>query len=492
MHQATILFVGLGLSLASAAVPNTFLWSPEALQDSLKRVKAGDPSIIPARDALLDSASKWKSVTPPSVMDKSKPGPSGDSHDYVSLDKYYWPCNAPPPAEAGGDPTCKKGILHHSSAGRSVCCLLSCGQCTGTGCADFPGGEDGCCQSPILAANHSCDTNEAPCVLDDNYCDPTTGLPWVQHDGQVNPAMKNYDHDNLLLVADAVMTLSLSHYFTSGTEWYGAKAAEMLKTWFLDSKTAMNPNMNYGHFIPGVSDGSHGALIDSHWMSEFLDAVEILALFPDVWSATDHAALKTWNGQFLDWMVTSKLGQQEQAATNNHGVWYDVQALALALHVGASNVTKNITGAAHARVDVQILGDGQLPAEEARTKAFSYSEFCLDAFFHLATLAASAPAPNAVDLFAYKNSAGASIRSSIIYQLPYIQQDKPWPYSQIVPFFPPDCKETMVDQCVSTYIGLLRMGANHYKSQEYETAAKNLPGVQYDDNRLNLVIPSAL
>jgi hypothetical protein len=38
------------------------------------------------------------------------------------------------------------------------------------------------------------------------------------------------------------------------------------------------------------------------------------------------------------------------------------------------------------RVMQQILANGTLPAEMARTKSWSYSNFALDAFFHLASL----------------------------------------------------------------------------------------------------------
>ena len=275
-------------------------------------------------------ADAWLAQPPVSVMQKGVMPPSQNKHDYMSLDKYYWPCDAPPPAaqtSAGAaddspDPTCKTGAKDGL-----VCCLAMCGTCGGHGCADEPGGKPGCCISNIKAANRSCTAGPAPCIIDpaDN-CDQATGLPWQRRDGVTNPQIAKYDHDRLINMTTAVTDLASAHYFSEEPK-YAAAAIKLLRTWFLNPATAQNPasGLNFGHFIPGVSNGSHGAVIDIHSWPEMLDGVAMLRQSPTSgWTAEDDGGLIRWFSVFLGWLVESPLGVQESQATNNHGVWYSI------------------------------------------------------------------------------------------------------------------------------------------------------------------------
>ena len=42
------------------------------------------------------------------------------------------------------------------------------------------------------------------------------------------------------------------------------------------------------------------------------------------WKTVDQKALNAWFDAYLDWLLTSESGKQEQAAKNNHGSHYDV------------------------------------------------------------------------------------------------------------------------------------------------------------------------
>jgi hypothetical protein len=384
-------------------------------------VQQGDPTLQPAVDLAKSTAASLMTAGPWSVMQKTVMPPSGDKHDYVSLDKYYWPCN------------------------------MVVVNCTDNGFYSPPN------------------------------CDNKTGLPWVDHDGCSNPNMSNYDHDRMIDMSEAVIALSLGWYYTNNTQ-FATRAALLLKTWFLDSATKMNPNLNFGHFIPGVTNGENGAIIDTHHWAELLDAVAILRL-SGAWSDSQDKELMNWFSQFLNWLTTSTLGIKEQAETNNHGVWYDVQVGFIAMHVGQLNIAQNISqNALKVRVEKQITTAGLLPKEDARTKSWSYNEFCLDAFFHLATLTSYSQ----VDLW----NPPSRIKLAFDYQLPFVLQQKPWPYPQIVPFFPKDgCVITAVDQCIGSYFNILRMAANEYKSVAYEADIKMLPGIDYQTSYWNLEIP---
>ena len=79
------------------------------------------------------------------------------------------------------------------------------------------------------------------------------------------------------------------------------------------------------------------------------------------------------------WMVTSKNGQEEEEARNNHGACWVAQAAAFAEFIG----DEEAVALCRARfrnnlMPDQLAPDGSFPLELARTKPYSYSLFDLD------------------------------------------------------------------------------------------------------------------
>eukprot|EP01083_Nonionella_stella_P032045 87710_1 len=73
------------------------------------------------------------------------------------------------------DPYCHDGV----SSGE-YCCAASCGTCTGSGCAERPGGTKNCCGSSVND-NPSCDIKRAPCMF------TRYGYTFPFYDTGVNP-----------------------------------------------------------------------------------------------------------------------------------------------------------------------------------------------------------------------------------------------------------------------------------------------------------------
>jgi len=286
-----------------------------------------------------------------------------------------------------------------------------------------------------------------------------------------------YDHDGLENMTNAVITLGTAYYYTQNEE-YVKRAALFLGTYFVNSATKMNPNLNFGHFIPGVANGSHGAVIDLHLFPEMLEAIALLSQSAN-WPSDVDAGVKTWFAGYLDWLQNSTFGKQEKKETNNHGVWYDVQNGFIALHVGNQKLANTIAQeAVSARIEKQIETTGQLPAELARVNAWSYSEFCLDALFHIGIMASWTP----TDLW----TAGSSrIRTALEWQLPYAELQKPWNYTQVLPFIS-NCTISETTQCIGSYFDVLRIAANVYNDASYEQLICKLPGIDCQNNVLNL------
>ena len=252
------------------------------------------------------------------------------------------------------------------------------------------------------------------------------GLPYMRRDGQRNPEIyKITDHRNLGELGGHVQLLALAWKLT-GDNKYAEKAAGLLRHWFFDEDSRMNPNLEYSQGIPGINTGRGTGIIESIPLINIADAAILLEGSP-AWSSADSKGLRSWYTQFLHWMLESKHGQDEHHATNNHGTWYLAQATDFALFTGDTTTARSLALEGQAKMDHQIQGDGKMPEELARTNGLGYSTYNLQAFFTLAGVAGHA----GVDLWQYKDQQNAGIRTAFDWLRPYALGQKKWEYQQI-------------------------------------------------------------
>ncbi len=322
----------------------TRVWNME----TLKKAKAENPALV---EKIIKDADKYLPKTISSVVDKNKPAPSGDKHDYISCAPYYWPDPANP-----------------------------------------------------------------------------TG-PYIRRDGEKNVAVTTPDKNNMGTMANSVISLSLAYNLTS-EEKYAAKAVENLRIWFLNPQTKMNPNLNFGQTIYGYFGGKgRGAgMIETYKLVEMLDGVELLRKSPK-FTKTDQKNLSIWFADFLNWMLTSEVGNQEHNAKNNHGVAFDIQVVRFALFAGKNDIAlKFINDFPSRRLFKQIEPDGKQPAELARTKALHYSAFNIQHMLDMCLMAKTLD----IDLLDAKSADGRSILKAIEFMAQYAGQPQSmFPYSQI-------------------------------------------------------------
>lgn len=254
------------------------------------------------------------------------------------------------------------------------------------------------------------------------------GRPYIRRDGHRNPEAgdENSDAPRMGKMGSASETLALAYWFT-GKNAYAEQAAKLLRTWFLDPATKMNPNLEYAQAVPGVNTGRGTGMIESRSLIDVDNAANLLA-GSQAWSRSDNEALVSWMRAFLNWAQTSANGKKEAAARNNHGSHYDAQLAHFALFTGQPELAKRIVeGAKERRVAVQFQPDGSQPLELEREDGFGYSRFNLLALFDLATVGEYV----GVDLWHYKSPNGASVRTGLDFLMPYIEDPrKPWPYKQ--------------------------------------------------------------
>lgn len=256
------------------------------------------------------------------------------------------------------------------------------------------------------------------------------GKPYINKDGKVNPEKNDndkYDAARFSKMISAVNTLSLAYYLT-GKEAYSEHSTELLRTWFLNEDTKMNPNLNYGQGVPGKNTGLSSGIVDTASLISVIDSVKMLEK-SQAWTQEDSAGLKNWFSNYVDWLQQSTFGKKESAATNNHSVWYDAQVASFAYYAGRESLSKNIVEQAKVkRIAVQIEKDGSMPRELARTRSMDYTMYNLEAFTTLAQIGEKV----GIDIWNYTSEDGKSIKLAYSYLYPYLKDKSNWKYQNIV------------------------------------------------------------
>lgn len=300
------------------------------------------------------------------------------------------------------------------------------------------------------------------------------GLPYRQRDGEVNPETLSSALDRVAndRMTDAVITLALAYYHT-GDERYAARAATLLRTWFLDEKTAMNPHLDFGQAIPGRTQGRDIGIIETRNWVYLLDASVLLGS-SKAWPATEQQRLLRWFDTYLTWLTTSPLGKGESGQSNNHGTFYDVQVAGFALHTGKPELARaTIIAAGEKRLLAQVAPDGSQPREIARTRSFFYSVMNLRALCLLASFGDHV----GVDLWRVPANGQPRIRAAIDFLTPYADSARVWPHKQVV----------IASRDI--LIPVLQLATRIYEPTPYTQALQLLPAESVAADRSQLGFP---
>lgn len=251
------------------------------------------------------------------------------------------------------------------------------------------------------------------------------GFPYISKDGETNPEteMKS-DKPLLRRMAMAVHTLALAYIYTQDHR-YAHKAAAFIRRWFLEPQTRMNPNLNYAQCIPGEEKGKPSGIIDTRWLILVVDATVLLD-HSGVLTSTEEKELKLWFEEYVDWLLTSKNGQQEAQNKNNHGSWYAAQTACFALYAGKPQLTESIVENSKRFFATQQDSRGRQIHELNRTKSFDYSLYNIHALITLAMIAAQVN----VDLWHYTID-DKNLYQAIRFMAESYYSGEKWPYQQI-------------------------------------------------------------
>jgi hypothetical protein len=364
-------------------------------------VRARSPLVAPALAAVRASADAALRHPAASVMNKTSLPPSGDKHDYESIGVYWWPCSRV------GPPACACNATH-------------------------------------------CDTTTPT-------CDVATGLPWLSCDGHANhAAMAAGDQPAIAALAADVKALANGFYWTRN-ETYAARAAALVRTWFLAPATRMNPNLNFGQRFPGIAgdnNGTFSGLIETD--GNFLDVLDGVALLgvtapcgaggaacagSAAWAPADDAALADWLRAWAEWLAASPFSATALAMYNNHQTWLRGAFFAVSAWLG--DTARGVAlldgakgGGPRPSICGQVGAGGALPAEEDRVNSVGYVEMDLRGLLNLGAASRFAPfvaaggAAQTGDLYDFvcDNANHSSVRAAVDYMIPFATGARAWPF----------------------------------------------------------------
>ena len=325
--------------------------------------------------------------------------------------------------------------------------------------------------------------------------DTPDGLPYVPRDGQPNPEISDYDRPRFEEFCRTVDSLARA-YAATGDERFAKKASAMLRVWFVDETTRMNPNMLFAQYIPGDnvvlpwkeyparfvpgSDGrkgvfvSFGGTIEDLDLIALTDSISLLEPSPH-WSQADHAAVASWYADYAEWLLTHQHGLDEAACRNNHGSWYWAGIVCFLNFAGQKDRARELAAQSlPERLKLQIEPDGSQPEELVRAISMSYTAFSLCSFTNFAISAGQC----GFDAWNFVTDDSRSIRGAMDWLAPYLTGEKAWKWKQINRFEP----EILVGQLAACSVA--------YADPAYLEIINRLHGLP-KDSLMRLIYPSA-
>jgi hypothetical protein len=249
------------------------------------------------------------------------------------------------------------------------------------------------------------------------------GLPYVRRDGEVNPERSGPEFDQAALqqLSRDVRLLALA-YDHLGERRYAERAAALIRLWFIDPATRMNPNFTHAQAIPGVNNGRAEGIIEAIALPDIIESIGVIDR-AQVLTEGDHTALRGWFTQLVQWLAASDNGREERRATNNHSLYYDYLFAYFALYARLDPlVVDTVNAFPTQRLAMQMAADGSFPAELGRTRPFHYNLFALDAAGRLAALGACVNR----NLWLAQSASGRSLRLGMAWFGPFIAEPAQW------------------------------------------------------------------
>jgi len=250
--------------------------------------------------------------------------------------------------------------------------------------------------------------------------DTPDGLPYIKIE-ETNPESRQ-DLNQLTGLYLDVWKCSIA-YDVTGDERFAEHAVGLIRVFFLNPVTGMNPNMDHSKIIPGINEtGTFEVATLSNRVRKLWDSINILRKSAN-WLVCDEVGMKVWTESFLSWMEEDPVARAEYRSLNNHSTAYHLIASVFAKFTG-DNEKALVYGRHYQKVMIPI----QFEQDGRQTHEMSRSD---NLFYHVYNL------KTALDILAVVDDLGLDFSSELLapldFLLPYISGTTEWPYWQSAP-----------------------------------------------------------
>lgn len=250
--------------------------------------------------------------------------------------------------------------------------------------------------------------------------------PFIRRDGEIYPGRFNDHHAWFGQLADTVLALATSGYYLEEKPFLD-RAAELLRVWFIDEKTRMNPHMRYGQLIPGICDGRPIGLIEINSVDRIIHALGFFSEEPDY--ADLLAGMRVWIGEMLDWLlIPGGFAEEECRNGNNHAtlvLWRTWSRLRFSRPRGCdSRLRKMVSRSAFApNCGGRLLAQGTGAYTQLSLHPLRLGPFALICEVML---------KYGINLWNEENAQGGSLRKAAAFLLPAVENPFSWKWPQIL------------------------------------------------------------
>ena len=289
--------------------PLTSLMDGRALLKARNDAKNGTAPAYAAVVAELTAlADQQLTKGPFSVTNGTFLPPTGDMHDYLSVAGYMWPPNT----------TCNASLLKQIG-------VESCDRWCGT-------------WDPGWANSTTTDCNWTLSALKEPG--EPTGDRWYPHSGYNGELWSRVDRLQLEGLEAAVFPLAMAWWYTSKSV-YLDRVVHLLRVWFLDPATRMNPRLDYGAHIPGAFDGCPSGIVDFGNMPWIFDAIRLVTFAGSpTWTPDDERGFLSWITEFHQWFDTAPNSKLALKISNDIGTTVIKVGMTTSLFAGDQTAAK--------------------------------------------------------------------------------------------------------------------------------------------------------
>ncbi len=186
------------------------------------------------------------------------------------------------------------------------------------------------------------------------------------------------------------------------------KAVNLIKSWFVDSKTKMNPNVRYAQIIPRSDKINEVGVIELRQLINVVSAAKVL-LICGALEGSELQMIKNWIQLFLDDCDNCAIREKALQRKNNIGTWSAVLFGTLDLFCDRYPRSFSIAYQAAERLGQQLGPFSVQLNEIGRAMPLHYCLFNLAAWFELSQLCREF----GIDLYRFSGVHNESLRNAL-------------------------------------------------------------------------------